>query len=112
MEGKANFYKEINSGLENKTLERIRDVFSKYHQIDSVLLYGSRAMGNYKNYSDIDLTLIGENIDLSLKTEIAFELDDLMLPYKFDLSIYHKIANREFIEHIDRVGKPLYLKAN
>lgn len=96
------------SGLINSEVASIQAVFSKYPQIHEVVLYGSRAMGNYKPASDIDLTLKGKDIDLSLQTKIEFDLDDLMLPYKFDLSIYDKITNPEFTDHIDRVGKEIY----
>lgn len=71
-------------------------------------IYGSRAKGNYKNGSDIDLTLKGNHLNLSLLNQIANELDDLMLPYTFDLSIYSHISNEALIEHIDRVGKLFY----
>lgn len=97
-----------NSGLTKEDVDKIKAVFSKYPQIEKVLIYGSRAMGNYKPASDIDLTLIGRNIDLSLKLKIEFELDDLMLPYKFDISIFDKITNPEFIDHINRVGREFY----
>lgn len=96
------------SGLTKKDIDSIKAVFLKYARIEKVLIYGSRAKGNYKPASDIDLTLVGENIDLSLQQEIEFDLDDLMLPYKFDVSIYHKITNPEFLDHINRVGKEFY----
>lgn len=96
------------SGLTKEEITSIGAVFSKYQQVEEVLIYGSRAMGNYKPASDIDLTLIGNNIDLSLQTKIEFDLDDLMLPYKFDISIYDKITNLEFLDHIKRVGKEIY----
>jgi predicted nucleotidyltransferase len=89
-------------------IDRIKAIFSKYRQIESVLIYGSRAMGNYRPSSDIDLTIKGKNIDISLQTKIEFDLDDLMLPYKFDISVYDKIRNPEFLEHIDGEGKEIY----
>jgi uncharacterized protein len=101
-----------NSGLTKEEIANIEAVFSKYPQIEKVMIYGSRAKGNFKPASDIDLTLIGENIDLSLQTKIEFDLDDLMLPYKFDISIYSKITNPEFLEHIQREGKEFYKKSN
>ena len=97
-----------NSGLAIEEINSIRAVFSAYKPIEEVLIYGSRAMGNYKPASDIDLTLKGEHIDLSLLTEIEFDLDDLMLPYKFDISIYNKITNADFLDHIQKVGKEFY----
>ncbi len=96
------------TGLTKEELERICAVFSNYQQVEKVMLYGSRAMGNFKPASDIDFTLMGKGIDLSLQTAIEFELDDLMLPYKFDVSIYDRIRNPEFLDHIHRVGKEIY----
>lgn len=108
MANKGNFYNMENSGLTKNEIERIRNVFSKYIQVEQVLIYGSRAMGTFKPSSDIDLTLIGKHIDLSTLLKIEFDLDDLMLPYKFDVSIYDKITNPDFVDHINRVGKEFY----
>ncbi len=91
-------------GLKEETIDKINEVFSKYSEIKKVIIYGSRAKGSYKNGSDIDLTLIGENIKLEQLNKIDNELDNLMLPYSFDLSAYKELTNKEFIEHIDRVG--------
>ena len=99
-----------NSGLTEETIDRIKAVFAKYKHIESVLIYGSRAMGNYRPASDIDLTLKGKNIDMSLQNKIEFDLDDLMLPCKFDICIYEKITNPKFREHIKKVGKEIYKK--
>ncbi len=100
-----------NSGLTAKEITDIKAVFSNYPQVEEVLMYGSRAIGNYKPASDIDITLKGRGIDLSLQTEIEFDLDDLMMPYKFDVTIYDKITNPAFIDHINRVGKRIYIRA-
>lgn len=99
-----------NTGLKAANVEQINNVFTRFPQIVKVLLYGSRAMGNYKPSSDIDITLIGENINLALQQKLELELDDLLLPYKFDISIYAKISSPEFKNHIDRVGKVFYQK--
>lgn len=99
-----------NSGLTKKEIESIVSVFSKHPQIDEVLLYGSRSKGDFKPASDIDLTIKGKNIDLILQSKIECDLDDLLLPYKFDISIYDRIANAELLDHIERVGKKLYEK--
>ena len=99
-----------NTGLTIEDVKSINAVFSKYSEIEKVLIYGSRAMGNYRLASDIDLTLIGRKIDLNLQLKIEFDLDDLMLPYKFDVSIYNKITNPEFIDHVNGAGKEFYNK--
>ena len=92
------------SGLDLSVIEKIRGVFAGYPQIERVLLYGSRAKGNYRPGSDIDLTLIGEQLTMSHLMQIENELDELLLPYKIDLSLLHKIESRELTDHIERVG--------
>lgn len=100
------------TGLTYDEILAINKIFSKYPQIEEVILYGSRAKGNFKNTSDIDLSLVGKEIDLSLQTDIEFDLDDLMLPYKFDISIYDRISNPELLDHIKKVGKKFYENKN
>jgi len=95
-------------GLPPTTINDINKVFKKYPQINKVIIYGSRAKGNYHNGSDIDLTIIGENIDLQLLHTIELDLDELMIPYKIDLSIYDHIHNNDLKEHIQRVGQIYY----
>lgn len=95
----------INTGLNNSDIERIQNVFALYRQVEKVILYGSRAKGTYKSASDIDLTLVGIQLNTSIQQKIESELDDLLLPYRFDISIYHQILNKELVEHIERVGK-------
>ncbi|OHE02628.1 MAG: hypothetical protein A2W82_05990 [Sulfurimonas sp. RIFCSPLOWO2_12_36_12] len=95
-------------GLSEEVINKINSVFAKYPQIKKVILYGSRAKGNYKNGSDIDLSLLGNEIALSLLYKIENSLDDLLLPYTFDLSVYSDIKSNELKEHIDRVGINFY----
>ena len=95
-------------GLKEEIVRKINSVFDKYPHINQVILYGSRAKGNYRHGSDIDLTLIGENVDLTTLLKIENELDDLFLPYKFDVSIFEKLSNPDLKEHINRVGVVFY----
>jgi type I restriction enzyme S subunit len=83
-------------------------VFTGHSEIEKAILFGSRAKGNYKPYSDIDIALKGEKLDLLLKGTIETELDDLLLPYKMDIILFKHINNDELIDHIERVGKILY----
>lgn len=99
-------------GLKKSIIESICNVFELFPEIDEVIVYGSRAKGNYKNGSDIDITLLGEFIDLSLVSKIELNLDNLFLPYQFDISIFNQISNTELREHINRVGKSFYKKNN
>ena len=99
-------------GLKEATIEKIITVFSQYPNIQKVLLYGSRAKGNYRNGSDIDLTLIGENISYGQLSKIDIQIDDLLLPYCFDISIFKDIENLDLIDHINRVGLIFYEKSS
>ncbi|MCX7115294.1 MAG: nucleotidyltransferase domain-containing protein [Gammaproteobacteria bacterium] len=97
-------------GLKAVTISHINRVFLQFPSVEKVLIYGSRAKGTEKLGSDIDLTLIGESIRLEDLLHIDGMLDDLMLPYTFDLSIYKHIDNLDLIEHIQRVGLVFYEK--
>ena len=97
-------------GLSELQFEQIVKVFASHKEIDEVILYGSRAKGTQKPYSDIDITILGDNLNLSLLQKIEIELDDLFLPYKFDVSLYKTIDNIDLVENIKRVGKTIYKK--
>lgn len=97
------------TGLPDSVVHRICAVFSRYPQVAEAILYGSRAMGTYKNGSDIDLTLCGvEDLTLRVCHRIADELDDLLLPYTIDLSFLRDISDVYVLKHIERVGVALY----
>lgn len=91
-------------GLNQKTISDLKSVFFKFKKIQKIILYGSRAKGNFKTGSDIDLTLVASEMTFSEFSQIITEIDDLMLPYKIDLSLYHKIEDVDLINHIQRVG--------
>ena len=102
-------------GLSDKATIAIQNVFSRFPQVGAVILYGSRAKGNYREGSDIDLTLIavdGQSIDLGTRFKIDEALDELMLPYSFDISVMAEIDNPALIDHIERVGKDFYQKSS
>jgi len=99
-------------GLSNSAVKKICGVFARYPQVEKVLLYGSRARGNYKNASDIDMTIChAGDTGKFLLSKIYFELDDLLLPYMIDLSLLEDIEDPGLLEHIRCVGVPLYVKA-
>lgn len=95
-------------GIKDEILERIKEVFKSISDIETVILYGSRAKGNYRPGSDIDITLKGKNVGYETLLELSMRLDDLLLPYIFDISIYDQIENQDLIDHIERVGKVFY----
>ena len=94
----------MNFVLKESDIELIQTVLSNYLEVDKVVIYGSRAKGTFKPVSDIDLTLLGEKLNLTIQYKIENDLDDLMLPYLFDISIFNQISNTDLVEHINRVG--------
>jgi predicted nucleotidyltransferase len=99
-------------GLTNETIEKIRGVFARIPEIEEAVLYGSRAKGNYKTGSDIDLTLRGTALTSGLRDTIASALDDLLLPYTIDLSLFDQIDQADLREHIGRVGVVFYVRGD
>ena len=90
-------------GLSDIELNKLREFYARYEDIEEVILYGSQAKGNHKPFSDVDISLVGANLTRSRLNQIAFVIDDLLLPYQFDLSIFHKLTNMELVDHIRRV---------
>ena len=99
-------------GLTETTVERICSVFARFPEIEKAVLYGSRAKGNFKTGSDIDLTLYGKALTSDLRSAIASALDDLLLPYTIDLSVFDELNNAKLREHIERVGVLFYAQSN
>jgi predicted nucleotidyltransferase len=99
-------------GLEEKDIEKLCTLFTQYTEIEKVILYGSRAKGTHKPFSDVDITLVGSDIKMELLTLLSLEIDELLLPYSFDISIFGRLNNAELIEHIQRRGVVLYEKSN
>ncbi len=96
-------------GLKSRDIEKIQNILAHYPEIEKVIIYGSRAKGNYKVGSDIDLTVIG-NLEFRILMKLENDLEELLLPYKMDISVFHKINNPDLIEHIKKFGKVFYQK--
>lgn len=106
---------DMEFGLSHNTLQKIRQTLAQHPHIERAVIYGSRAKGNYKPGSDIDITLYavqGLEIDYRELADLVDEIDELLLPYSVDLSLFTQIDNLELREHIERVGKVLYLRGS
>jgi uncharacterized protein len=99
-------------GLTDSVIEKIHRVFSQFPAVDKVVLYGSRAKDNYKASSDIDLTLYGAELTHAIYLNIIEALDELLLPYMIDVSIFAELHNKNLEEHICRVGVIFYQRNN
>jgi predicted nucleotidyltransferase len=94
-------------GLTEKQLKEIITVLARYSQIREALVFGSRAMGNYKNGSDVDIALKGD-VCASDAASVKHELEEeTYLPFFFDVVAYNTISNQKLKEHIDIYGQKL-----
>jgi predicted nucleotidyltransferase len=98
----------MNHGLPDATVAKIHAVLARHPEVERAVLYGSRAKGNYKTGSDIDLTLFGEGLGYDDLLKLTGELDDLLLPYMIDLSIFDRLHHAGLRDHIERVGQIFY----
>lgn len=96
-------------GLKDSERELICGVFRRHSKVAEAKIFGSRAKGNSQPASDIDLALWG-NVSASLIATIAGELDELPLPYTFDVQAYDAINHQPMREHIDCVGQIFYAR--
>ena len=95
-------------GLSEAVIEELREVFRRHANIEKVLIFGSRSKGNYRAGSDIDLAVVGKNLDYNQLLDITCEIEDLGLLYSVDLLDYQKKKGTPIGNHIDRVGQIFY----
>lgn len=100
--------KDKRFGLSQWTIGDLTDVFRRYPNIRQVLIFGSRAKGNYRPGSDIDLAVVGDGINDDEMMRLRCDIDDLGLLYGIDLLCYNKVGGTPIAAHIDRVGKAFY----
>ena len=101
---------KIDFGIKISDLNTIISVIKENNKIAKIILFGSRAIGNFKNGSDIDLAIFSDNLSFDDFLEIKVNLEELLLPYIIDLVDYNTITNEELKQHIQRVGKVIFQK--
>ena len=99
-------------GLSDKTLATVRGILASCQAVDKAVLYGSRAKGNFKSGSDLDITLIGAGITPGMLADLAGRFEDSVIPYQVDLSIQADIDNPSLLDHIARVGVVFFERAS
>lgn len=97
-----------NFGLPERTIVMITEYFKSIPQIETVKIFGSRARGNYKPYSDIDFVLYGKELTSKLVNRISTELDELPTPYKFDVLLQDDITNPKLLDNINNTAQTFY----
>ncbi len=96
-------------GLRDDDIAAIVAVLARYPSVQTAVIFGSRAKGNYKQGSDVDIALQGEGMGNAVAADVAYALnEETIMPYVFDVLNYHAITNADLVNHIDRVGRPFY----
>ena len=94
-------------GLTPRDMQTLKEVFAKYPEVKTIVIFGSRAKGTFSVGSDIDLAIMDRLSNEKLLWKIKEDLEESTLPYFVDLVGYHFLQDAKFKEHIDRVGMAL-----
>jgi uncharacterized protein len=95
-------------GFTDRDMRTIKSILSSCPDVKSVYLFGSRAKGNYRLGSDVDLAIMNDGVSTGTVTKLQNEFTESSLPYRIDLVDFTRLTNQKFIDHIDRVGIPFY----
>lgn len=99
-------------GLKEEDLRNIIAVLQPHVEVEEAIIFGSRAKGNYRNGSDVDIALKGTKLNYKATTDISYILNEkTQTPYRFDVLTYHTISNKDLTEHINRIGISFYKKS-
>jgi predicted nucleotidyltransferase len=90
--------------LKNSELDKIVKVIKQHQEVEQAILFGSRATGKAKPNSDIDICLKGKDVTSLIQNTIASDLDELPLPYFFDVINFDTINNDRLKQHISERG--------
>lgn len=99
---------DMKYGLREEVICGIKNILSRFKKVESAVLYGSRAKGTFRNGSDIDLALKGQELTLQDLLKMKVEFEELNIPYEVDVCVLEQVSNQELVEHIDRVGIAFY----
>jgi len=92
-------------GIEKHIIQIIRTEILKHEEVCDIIIFGSRAKGNYKKGSDIDIAVKGRSVTFELLTRLTTTFNQKMtIPYHIDVVHYESISNTDLINHIDRIG--------
>lgn len=98
-------------GFDNNIIKSFQKVFAKYPEIERACIFGSRARGNFKRTSDIDIVLYGNNLTHTINTKVFYDLEDLYLIYKIDLINFNSLKDDDKLkENIVNEGVEIYVK--
>lgn len=94
--------------LEDKIKNELQAIFSKYKDIEKVLLFGSRARKDNKYNSDVDLCLFDQNITYLTQAKVSMDIDEINTPLSFDILNFNELTKQELIDNIINEGVEIY----
>ena len=94
-------------GISEDILVKLEDVFFRYAQVQRVVVFGSRARGDYKYNSDIDIAIFA---DEDLGASLYADIDEAVGIYKVDIVDMAKVKNDKLIKKISSEGVEIYCK--
>ena len=95
-------------GLSEEQLKEITETLASFDEIEAAILFGSRAIGTFKEASDIDIAIKGKNVDFSLASNIEGDFEESDLPFFFDIIAWPTITSKDLKKHIWNRGKVIY----
>jgi len=96
-------------GLIASDIYDIIKILEQFSDVEEALIFGSRAMGNYRRGSDVDLALRGSNLKKNSAGEISYLLnEETLMPYHFDVADLNNLSNQDLVNHINDFGKVFY----
>ena len=99
-------------GLKDAEILALRNSLASFPEVEEAVIYGSRARGTNRGSSDIDLTLKGDDLTYLQLALIDAKIDDLLMPYFVDISLFRLLKDDDLLESITREGKTLYCRHN
>ncbi len=94
--------------LEEKLKNELQLIFSKYKEIEKVILFGSRARQDNRYNSDVDICLFGKNITHLIQAKVSMDIDEINTPLSFDILNFNELNKKELIDNILREGIDIY----
>lgn len=95
-------------GLSSDIINTLEGVFSQYPEIERVLIFGSRANGNFKDGSDIDLAILAPTLSDSRFAQLWNQLDELPIVFKMDILHWDRLANQHLRTKVLDEGRVLF----
>ncbi len=99
-------------GLPSEASDAVSAIVFSDPRVRGAVVYGSRAKGSFRPGSDVDVCLDAPGLDFSSLVNLENKIDDLFLPWKFDITVRQELTSQPLLEHIDRVGIPLVAESS